>query len=160
MQLTHGWRYHTGDNPAWARPDFDASSWDTLNLTQGRRKLPPALSKGISWLRLRFRSTDSLRHRALQLQITGYGTWEIYLNGRLVQRSGTVRANPTPVPAPDYPPAIDVSSAGPAEQVLAIRFAPWQSPLLRLSAGNTVRPLLTVYLRATRPRSGIGRPSK
>ena len=71
----------------------------------------------------------------------------MYLNGRLVQRLGTVRPHPTQVPAPDYLPAIEVPEGGPAEQVLAIRLAPWQSPLLRLSAGNTVRPLLQVYLR-------------
>jgi two-component system NtrC family sensor kinase len=26
LPLTTGWRYHAGDNPAWSRPDFDASA--------------------------------------------------------------------------------------------------------------------------------------
>jgi two-component system NtrC family sensor kinase len=147
MLLAKGWHYHAGDNPAWASPDFYDSRWDTINPTRPRRELPPALSTGISWLRLRFRPADSLRQRALRLQAVEYGAWEIYLNGRLVQRSGTVRANPTQVPGPDHLPAISMPGGGPAEQVLAIRFAPWQSPLLRLGTEGTVRQLLNVYLR-------------
>ena len=146
LLLAKGWRYHAGDDPAWARPGFDDSRWDTLNPTRPRRDLPPALGMGINWLRLRFRPADSLHLRALRLQATGDGAWEIYLNGRLVQRSGTVRANPTQVPDPEQLPAIGVPSGGPAEQVLAIRFAPWQSPLLRLGTDYKDRQLLNVYL--------------
>ncbi|MFD1470600.1 hypothetical protein ACFQ48_20405 [Hymenobacter caeli] len=143
LPLTKGWRYHAGDDPAWARPGFDDSRWDTLNPARPRPELPPRLGMGISWLRLRFRLGDSLRQRALRLQAVGYGAWEIYLNGRLVQHAGTVRASPTQVPDPDHLPAIVVPAGGPAEQVLAIRFAPWQSPWLRL---NRARGLLSVSL--------------
>uniref|UniRef100_UPI0006922DBC histidine kinase dimerization/phospho-acceptor domain-containing protein n=1 Tax=Hymenobacter sp. IS2118 TaxID=1505605 RepID=UPI0006922DBC len=145
LLLERGWRYEVGDNPQWARPDFDDSRWDTINPARLRQELPPRLRTGISWLRLRFRPADSLRQRALRLQAFGYGAWEIYLNGRLVQRSGTVRANPTQVPDPEHLPAIGVPSDGPAEQVLAVRFAPWQSPLLRLA---TEKHLLDVFLRS------------
>ena len=30
LLLKKGWRYHAGDDPAWARPDFDDRAWDTL----------------------------------------------------------------------------------------------------------------------------------
>ena len=44
--LSRGWRYHAGDDPAWARPDFDDSGWDTLNPARPRRELPaPGLSR-------------------------------------------------------------------------------------------------------------------
>jgi len=29
LLLRQGWRYHTGDNPDWARPDFDAGTRST-----------------------------------------------------------------------------------------------------------------------------------
>ena len=148
LLLAKGWRYHAGDNPAWARPDFNAAAWEAFAAQQPLREMPLHQRTGIGWLRLRFRPADSLWRRALRLQVAGYGAWEIYLNGRLVQRSGTVQANPTRVPAPYQLPAIAVPGGGAAEQVLAIRFAPWQSPLLRLSDGNTVRTLLQVHLRA------------
>jgi len=54
LLLDKGWRYHAGDNQAWARPDFDDRTWDTLNPARPQRALPPALRTGISWLRLRF----------------------------------------------------------------------------------------------------------
>ncbi|WP_239691514.1 ATP-binding protein [Hymenobacter lapidarius] len=145
LLLEQGWRYHVGDDPAWARPDFDERGWDTLNPARPRQELPPRLGSGMSWLRLRFRLADSLRQRAVLLQADGYGAWEIYLNGRLVQRAGIVRANPTQVPDPDKLPPVVVPAGGPVEQVLAIRFAPWQSRLLRL---GTETQLLDVFLRS------------
>ncbi|SFQ78897.1 ATP-binding protein [Hymenobacter arizonensis] len=145
LLLTRGWRYQLGDNPAWARPDFDERGWDTLNPARPRRELPAGLRTGISWLRLRFRLADSLRQRAVLLQADGYGAWEIYLNGRLVQRAGLVRVIPAQVPDPHKLPAVVVPAGGPAEQVLAIRFAPSQSPLRRL---GTEPQLLEVFLRS------------
>ena len=145
LLLTRGWRYQVGDNSAWARPVFDDSGWDTLNPARPRRELPPRLRTGISWLRLRFRLADSLRQRAVLLQADGYGAWEIYLNGRLVQRAGIVQAIPAQVPDPHKLPPVVVPAGGPAEQVLAIRFAPWQSPLLRL---GSEQQLLEVFLRS------------
>lgn len=47
LPLGNAWRYHVGDNPAWARPDFDASAWDTLNPTRPGRELPPATRAGV-----------------------------------------------------------------------------------------------------------------
>jgi len=145
LLLAQGWRYQAGDSPQRARPDFDDSCWDTPRPAQPRRELPARLNTGIAWLRLRFRLGDSLRQRELRVQVMGYGAWEIYLNGRLVQRAGTVQANPNQVPDPDKLPAVVVPGGGPAEQVLAIRFAPWQSPLLRLA---TQKQLLRVFLRS------------
>ncbi|WP_133272984.1 hypothetical protein [Hymenobacter radiodurans] len=145
LLLENGWRYRVGDNPQWARPDFDDSAWDTINPARPRQELPPRLRTDISWLRLRFCLADSLRQRAVMLQVVGYGAWEIYLNGRLLQRHGTIQANPTHVPDPDNLPPVVVPFGGPAEQVLAIRFAPWQSPLLRL---GTETQMLDVFLRS------------
>ncbi|HTV81242.1 MAG TPA: hypothetical protein VME18_01235 [Acidobacteriaceae bacterium] len=30
--LARGWRSHSGDNPAWATPEFDDSSWQPVTL--------------------------------------------------------------------------------------------------------------------------------
>ncbi|MDO7845275.1 ATP-binding protein [Hymenobacter sp. M29] len=143
LTLEKGWRYHAGDDPAWARPGFDDRAWDTLNPARPRRELPAVLGTGISWLRLSFHLADSLRARAVLLQASGYGAWEIYLDGRLVQRAGTVQAHPTDVRNPDQPQTAGVPAGTVGGQVLAIRFAPWQSPLLRVAPD---RQLLSVLL--------------
>ena len=132
LLLQKGWRYHAGDNPAWARPDFDDSAWDTLNPTRPRRELPRAAQTGISWLRLRFRLGDSLRWHDLLVNSKEIGATEVYLNGRLVQRHGALAADPARVqPGGRFLPPGAVPAAGPAEQVLAVRYAPWQPSLTR-----------------------------
>jgi len=142
--LSQGWRYHAGDNPAWARPEFDESGWDTLNPRRPRQALPPALSSGISWLRLRFRLGDSLRQESLLLTAYELGAAEFYLNGRLLMRHGQLNADPARVrPRGRYPRPGIVPANGPAEQVLAVRLAPWQ-PALPNSFGQ--ESLLAVNL--------------
>jgi len=147
LPLTKGWRYHSGDNPAWARPDFDDSAWDTLNPTRPRQALPPVLSSGISWLRLRFRLGDSLRQESLLLTAWEFGAAEVYLNGRLLLRQGQLHADPTQVqPRGRYPRPGIVPANGTAEQVLAVRLAPWQ-PALPNNFGKA--PLLAVNLHSS-----------
>ncbi|MFD1470603.1 ATP-binding protein [Hymenobacter caeli] len=132
LLLNKGWRYHAGDDPAWARPDFDDRGWDTLNPTRPRPGLPPAVRTGMSWLRLHFRPGDSLRQYHLLLQSTLLpGACEIYLNGQLVQRLGRLQADLTRVrpSGARRPSPIEVPGAGLADVVLAVRYAPWHSSL-------------------------------
>jgi hypothetical protein len=39
VALNGPWKFHTGDNMAWAQPDYDDSAWDKMDLT-----LPPVRS--------------------------------------------------------------------------------------------------------------------
>jgi two-component system NtrC family sensor kinase len=127
LRLNKGWRYHPGDDPAWARPGFDDSAWDTLNPFRPRRELPERLHTGLGWLRLRFRLGDSLRQRALLLLPNANGAWELYLDGKLVRRDGIMNSDPNRVqPNPNTPEPLDLPGAGRAVHVLAVRFAPWQ----------------------------------
>ena len=132
LLLKKGWRYHAGDDPAWARPDFDDSAWDTLNPTRPRRELLAALGAGISWLRLRVRLGDSLRQRALLLNTNGSGAWEIYLDGQLLGRDGTLHPDPAQVQVnASTTEPLELPATGRAAHVLAVRFAAWRSPLLQ-----------------------------
>ncbi|ALW85239.1 hypothetical protein AUC43_09105 [Hymenobacter sedentarius] len=144
LLLTQGWRYHPGDNPAWARPEFDDSAWDTLNPTRPRRELPPRLGSGIGWLRLRFRFSDSLRRRELQLVTSQLGAVEIYLNGQLLRRRGTLSTNPALVRAAgNTHTPVALPGSGLTEQVLALRLAPQPlSPLLTTGQVPLLRPRL------------------
>ncbi|WP_223284625.1 ATP-binding protein [Hymenobacter qilianensis] len=146
LLLEKGWRYHRGDNPAWAKPDFDDSDWDTISPTLSQRELAPRLQIGINWLRLRFRLSDSLRQRALMVQAGQLGAMELYCNGRLVQRQGTLH----PVPSQATPGSINPDpvempiDAGAAEQVLAVRLVVWTPPF---QLGADENSLLRVRLR-------------
>ena len=51
VQSAGDWRYHFGDDPRWADPNFDDSSWPIA--TQGRWPIPAFYSDGFIWVRVR-----------------------------------------------------------------------------------------------------------
>ena len=133
--LDHGWKFQAGDDPAWARPDFDDRAWASINPNQHPQLLPQVQAARIGWLRLRLQVPDSLRTRALVLLFQQTCASEVYLNGRLLHRYGRVSAVPGQVrPAGFTADPLEVHFSGPTEQVLAIRFAPW--PPLALFKDN------------------------
>ncbi|MBD2722987.1 histidine kinase [Hymenobacter sp. BT189] len=93
--------------------------------------MPRATQTGVYWLRLRFHLSDSLRSRTLALQFWRRGTADVYLNGRLLSDSthrARVRGSRI------APGVLEVPANGPAEQVLALRVAPWHPAPLLLGA--------------------------
>ena len=40
IALDSGWKFKAGDNPDWAKPGFDDSSWQSINLFQDLNNLP------------------------------------------------------------------------------------------------------------------------
>ena len=113
LALTTGWRAHPGDNPAWARPDFDDRGWESLDPTRPRREQPAPYRTGISWWRKRLRLGDSLRRRDLLADFSEIGAIEVYLDGRLVGRQGTVAADPAQVgPRGKFPYPAEIPAGG------------------------------------------------
>ena len=64
--------------------------------------------------------------------VNGSGAWEIYLDGPLLGRDGTVDPDPTRVqPNPNETEPLELPGTGRGAHVLAVRFAPYQYPLLQ-----------------------------
>ena len=124
--LDKGWKFRAGDDTAYARPGYDDAAWAPINPNQLPGQLPQLAGVRVGWLRLRLEVADSLRGRALVLLFQQTGASEVYLNGRLLHRYGRVSADPAQVqPGPFTAAPLEVHFAGPREQVLAVRFAPW-----------------------------------
>jgi hypothetical protein len=51
--LEKGWKFHAGDDPQYAKPDFDDEGWQTIDPTKDIYDLLE-LRKGIVWFRLNF----------------------------------------------------------------------------------------------------------
>ena len=131
--IDDGWRVHDGDNPAYARPDFDDASWDQVDLDDLGAAQP-----GWRWFRLHIRLHEN--HPDLALLISaGDGTYELYINGirvpapRLRSQFGVSR--PTERTLPLNLPGTDL--------LLALRthappnYAAWHLPLfLNLTIGT------------------------
>ena len=53
MKLDGPWRFQVGDDPRWADPDFDDSTWATVTLGQSFTEQGLDSYSGYAWYRLR-----------------------------------------------------------------------------------------------------------
>jgi sigma-B regulation protein RsbU (phosphoserine phosphatase) len=82
IELDEDWVEHDGDNLAWARPDFDSSTWKTVDLED----IGPA-KVGWSWYRKHVVVGPDYPEVRLLLQ-GGGGVYELYVNGVRIQGAG------------------------------------------------------------------------
>ncbi|MER0439329.1 sensor histidine kinase [Emticicia sp. W12TSBA100-4] len=88
--LNKGWKFHAGDNPDFAKPDFDDSKWESIDPTQDVMDLPQVKKAKIGYFRLSFSIDSSLVNKALALGIDQSLASEIYLNNALIHKIGVV----------------------------------------------------------------------
>ncbi|HEY1808145.1 MAG TPA: diguanylate cyclase [Acidobacteriaceae bacterium] len=128
------WRFHTGDNPAWAAPAFDDSSWQhvTADLPWGQQGYDRYT--GYAWYRCRLTLTPApgvAPHFSLLLQRVD-DAYEIYWNGRLIGRNGKL----DPYRIWYYAEKAQTFALGPGQTgVLAFRV--WKAPLFSDDSGET-----------------------
>ena len=88
--LVKGWRFHAGDESAWADPAFDDNAWARVD-----PRLPdgavPADWQGIGWFRLHLRLAAGVDD-TVAFELDQEGASEVYLDGRLLAAQGTVGA--------------------------------------------------------------------
>ena len=121
--LDKGWKYHAGDNPAYADPNFVDNNWQTIDPTKDIIDIPQLWKTKIGWFRLHFTVDTSVIHQ-LALMIQQSGASEMYLNGKLIHSFGVVSPNADEIKAfnpLNKPVSFPVSGA--TEQVLAVRYA-------------------------------------
>jgi hypothetical protein len=81
VDLNNGWHAQSGDNLAWAQPNFDDSAWPAVALT------PANDDAGWRWYRLHTEIPVDAAPLAL-LVTGGSGTYEVYINGRQLPGPG------------------------------------------------------------------------
>ena len=124
MVLDKGWKFHPGDDTAWARPNFADRGWENINPAIDIHYLPQVRNSKICWFRLQLQVGSSLVGKPLALVIHQIGASEIYLNGKLVKRFGQVGNNSKQLQTfnPRDKPLIFQFTGG-VQQVFAIRYA-------------------------------------
>ena len=120
QQLNEGWKYHEGNNPQWATPQFNDSSWASVHSDS-----MPAWYKGQEgWFRLRFKVDSVLLKSSLSLVLNQKGASEIYFDGEKIadfgrvssQESGEEIINPGALP-------LNVQLHNTAFHTIAIRYS-------------------------------------
>lgn len=87
------WRFHTGDDPAWASPDFDDSQWTLLRSDQDWGKQGYLGLKGLAWYRFRVVVPEDSGPLSLLLPriLTNY---ELYADGMRMGGCGAMPPHP------------------------------------------------------------------
>ncbi len=125
------WQFHLGDNPAWASPAFDDSTWEQLTADKPWGMQGHANQDGFAWYRLhvmlaRGQSPDQLAILMPAVE----DVYELYWNGQLVGAYG--KLPPHPVGYVESTP--HSFGLGPAQSaVLALRV--WKAPLFSFEDG-------------------------
>jgi Stage II sporulation protein E (SpoIIE) len=115
------WRFHPGDNPRWAEPNFDDSHWALIRSDKPWNEQGYVHTFGYAWYRFTFEQKDGAQPLDLMLSglLSGY---QLYVDGRLIGRAGSA----TPTRDPDGFPnrtifRIPAGSAGPRAIHFALR---------------------------------------
>jgi hypothetical protein len=89
VDLAGPWKFHVGDDAAWARPDFDDSRWEDVDLTpDGNTGLSPGWTarghagySGYAWYRLKIDVQEAKRSLALKMPDSFDDAYQVFVNG-------------------------------------------------------------------------------
>lgn len=104
VQLGGPWKFHTGDDMAWAQPGFDDSGWAKMDLTPppdsadasvgdsgdlpGWTDLGYANYSGYAWYRLKINVQGASRRLALKMPDQADDAYQVFVNGQLIGSFG------------------------------------------------------------------------
>ncbi|GAB2777057.1 hypothetical protein GCM10010465_24700 [Actinomadura fibrosa] len=84
-----GWRFSPEDNPEFASPQYDDSSWYRLTKAPSQyNALPDTLWKGFGWFRLEVTIDPSFTTRTMFQSQDGSGAMEFFINDSIILRKG------------------------------------------------------------------------
>ena len=93
--LTGPWKFHTGDDTAWANPAYDDSSWADMDLAAARGTAGTGWSRrgypdyaGFAWYRLQINVQGATHRLALKMPDQADDAYQVYVNGELVGEFG------------------------------------------------------------------------
>ncbi|MFC2088934.1 SpoIIE family protein phosphatase [Calditrichota bacterium] len=103
------WKYHPGDNPEWASPEFDDTEWDLIDPELRPVEITRSGWQGVGWFRLHIKIDSSSSNFSLAIKGYHRGELDLFWDGQFITRNIDFR-----IPK-------EVSSE-PGEHLLAVRF--------------------------------------
>ncbi len=114
QSLDSGWVYRIGDDGAWAKPELPGGGWAVL---PSLRKVRGSGPTGALWFRRTLKVVPGTGNKDLALALGRSGAaFEIYADGQLVGRSGSLGASP------------EGMTEGPTESLMATYALPAPGP--------------------------------
>lgn len=103
-ELAGPWKFHTGDDPAWAQTDCDDSSWGTIDLSPPEGSADTSLGisgyvpgwtargyphhTGFAWYRLKVDVNGADRRLALKMPASADDAYQVFVNGTQIGEFG------------------------------------------------------------------------
>ncbi len=141
IAIEKGWKFHAGDDTAWASPGFNDREWKTVDLSRYETDYFTDLKdRKIGWFRIRLYLDSSLRSHPLALVISQMGASDLYLDGRILLRLGQIEGKMEPNNPHNKPFLLQGNLAGDTI-ALALRFASSYPRFPWLFTREKVRPL-------------------
>lgn len=136
------WRFHTGDDPGWASPAFDDSTWSLLRSDRSWFDQGFKGYGGVAWYR--FRAIIGANTGSLAIYIPALNdSFQIYANGHLIGQVGGMPPQPWRVISSNQLFRVPRAVIRPGEPIVfAIRV--WRSPLTApySGAGSVAVPMI------------------
>jgi hypothetical protein len=137
--LDTGWKFHTGDDISWAKPDFNDVDWQPINPALDIRHIPELQQTSHYWFRLKLQIDSTLADQPLGITLSQVGASEIYLDGKLIYKLRSVDSTTKQISTHyllNQPFVINLKSRLP--QILAIRYSfDPKSFLVKLGQANS-----------------------
>jgi hypothetical protein len=119
------WRFHTGDNPAWANPSFDDSQWSLLHSNESWSSQGYKNYGGFGWYRFSVEVPDGDQSWSLYLSRT-LAVYQVFLDGRLLGSQGRMLSN---MLSHSSPQVFGISPAAPGSRTIHIALRVWHNPI-------------------------------
>ncbi|MGC1870282.1 MAG: SpoIIE family protein phosphatase [Acidobacteriaceae bacterium] len=104
VALTGPWKFHIGDDPQWADPNFDDSGWETVSLNTKKGSIDPIMGfagfvpgwtakghpgySGFAWYRIRVRITGADEPLAFLGPSSFDDSYQLFVNGHWIGSFG------------------------------------------------------------------------
>lgn len=119
LWLRGEWRYHPGDDPAWAGPQLDDRDWNITTPTPSPHNPGETSGPAVGWFRLHLRPDSSLLGQPLGLSLyRTVGAADVYLDGeRIFSADATGKEGSVSRPIAPKPVRLDRG-----DHVIAVRY--------------------------------------
>ncbi|WP_220275152.1 ATP-binding protein [Emticicia sp. BO119] len=121
--LSNHWKWHAGDNPLWAKHDFNDSLWEKLQVAESIEEFPELREAEIAWFRRPIQVTQNLVNQPLSISVKQMGASEIYLDGNLIHKLGVVSKNPEREQTDVNTTALPIVLSDTNKHILAVRYS-------------------------------------
>ncbi len=95
VELEGYWKFKTGDNQAWALPDYEDSNWDKIVVPGIWEDQLAKDYNGFGWYRKSFKAPASMEGKRYVLMLGKIDDLdEVFINGKKVGQTGEIHSNP------------------------------------------------------------------